>query len=237
MSNESKPNSEKARGAIARRTIMLRRYNRTLRAAAPLALAAALSLAIAAPAAADSVATEQQHGAQVLTQVHQGKLGPTSLTSDQYQNLGEYLMGKALGSTQLHQRMNTLMDQMMGASAADQMHIYLGKRYLGINATPGNRYGALYGLMGAMMSGYRGSSLAAMMSAYLSGQGASGYPTSAGMMGYGHGNTPAANAGAGWPTGAIIAVTILGVLLIGGALAFAFPRLRERPDRPAAKTG
>jgi hypothetical protein len=91
--------------------------------------------------------------------------------------------------------------------------------------------------MGAMMSGYRGSSLAAMMSAYLSGQGAAGYPTSAGMMGYGRGNTPAANSSAGWPTGAIIVVTVLGVLLIGGALAFAVPRLRERPDRPAVKTG
>ena len=122
---------------------MLRRYNRISRAAAPLALA--LCLAVAAPAIADSVVTEQQQGAQVLTQVHQGKLSPGRLTSDQYQNLGEYLMGRALGSTQLHQRMNTLMDQMMGAGAADQMHIYLGKRYLGVTATPGNRYGALYG--------------------------------------------------------------------------------------------
>ena len=214
---------------------MLRRYNRISRAAAPLALA--LCLAVAAPAIADSVVTEQQQGAQVLTQVHQGKLSPGRLTSDQYQNLGEYLMGRALGSTQLHQRMNTLMDQMMGAGAADQMHIYLGKRYLGVTATPGNRYGALYGLMGAMMSGYRGSTIAGMMSRYLSGQGTAGYTTGAGMMGYGYSNAPAASSSGGWPTGAIVTVTVLGVLLIGGALAIAVPRLRGRPHLPTTTIG
>ena len=214
---------------------MVRIYNRISRVATPLAVV--LSMALAAPAVADSVAAEQQRGAQIVNQVQHGKLSPKSLTNDQYQNLGEYLMGRALGSTQLHQRMNTLMDQMMGAGAADQMHIYLGKRYLGVTATPGNRYGALYGLMGAMMSGYRGSTLAGMMSRYLSGQGTAGYTTGAGMMGYGYSNAPAASSSGGWPTGAIVTVTVLGVLLIGGALAIAVPRLRGRPHLPTTTIG
>ena len=211
------------------------RRSKLLRIALPLALV--LGLTFAAPALADSVATEQAQGAQILSQVQHGSLSAKALTSDQHQKLGEYLMGRALGSTQLHQRMNTLMDQMMGAGAADQMHIYLGKRYLGVTATPGNRYGALYGLMGAMMSGYRGSTLAGMMSRYLSGQGTAGYTTGAGMMGYGYSNAPAASSSGGWPTGAIVTVTVLGVLLIGGALAIAVPRLRGRPHLPTTTIG
>lgn len=65
-------------------------------------LALVLGLVFAAPALADSVATEQAQGAQVLGQIQHGALNPKSLTNDQYQTLGEYLMGRALGSTQLH---------------------------------------------------------------------------------------------------------------------------------------
>ena len=108
------------------------RRSKLLRIALPLALV--LGLTFAAPALADSAAAEQAQGAQVLSQVQHATLSPKSLTSDQYQNLGEYLMGRALGSTALHQRMNTLMDEMMGPTAADLMHIYLGKRYLGVQA-------------------------------------------------------------------------------------------------------
>jgi hypothetical protein len=141
---------------------MIRRYTPS-RLALPLALA--LGLAFAAPALADSVTAEQAQGAQVLGQLQHGTLSPKGLTTGQYENLGEYLMGRALGSIQLHQRMNTLMDEMMGPSASDQMHIYLGKRFLGVNATPSGQDSRLYGLMGVMMSGSRGSALAGMMGA------------------------------------------------------------------------
>jgi hypothetical protein len=201
-------------------------------------LALALSVAVAAPALADNAAAEQQHGAQILNQIQYHKLNPKSLTSDQYHNLGEYLMGQALGSTQLHQRMDTLMDEMMGPAAADQMHIYLGRRYLGINATPSRRYTQLYGLMGTMMSGYgyRGSALAGMMSRYLDGQGVAGYPVGPGMMGYADGYTPAVSSKGGWPTAAIVATAALGALLIGGGIAFAAPKLRRRTHRATAAT-
>ena len=139
---------------------MIRRHKLS-RLALPLALV--LGLTLAAPALADSVATEQAQGAQILSQVQHGSLSANGLTSDQYQNLGEYLMGRTLGSPQLHQRINTLMDEMMGSSAGDQMHVYLGKRFLGVSVTPPSRYTRLYGLMGVMMSGYRGSALAGMM--------------------------------------------------------------------------
>lgn len=211
-----------------------RRRHKLSRLAMPLALVS--GLALAAPALADSVATEQAHGAQVLSQIQHGTLNSKSLTNAQYQNLGEYLMGRALGSTQLHERMNTLMDEMMGTGASDAMHIYLGKRYLGVSATPSSKYSHLYGLMGAMMSGYRGSALAGMMSAYLNGQGSAGYKMGPGMMGYAYGSTPASSSSGGWPTGAIVAVAVLAAILIGGAAAVAVPRVRKRSHPGAAAT-
>jgi hypothetical protein len=203
------------------------------RIAPPLALA--LSLALAAPAFADSVATEQQHGAQILSQIQHDKLNRERLTSPQYENLGEYLMGRALGSTPLHQRMNTLMDEMMGPRAADQMHIYLGERYLGVSATPTSRNGQLWGLMGVMMSGYHRSALAGMMGAYLSGQGAPGYRMGPGMMG-GYGYTPAARSRSGWPTAAVIAVCVFALLLVAGVVAVGAPRLGRRSHAAGAAT-
>jgi hypothetical protein len=212
---------------------MIRRYKLS-RIALPLALV--LGLTFAAPALADSAAAEQAQGAQVLNQVQHGTVTPKGLTSDQYQNLGEYLMGRALGSTQAHQRMTTLMDEMMGPSAADQMHIYLGKRYLGVGVTPSSRYTQLWGLMGVMMSGYRGSALAGMMGAYLNGQGAAGYTMGPGMMGYAYGYSPTASSGGGWPAGAVVAVIALGAVLIVGLGALALPRVRKRRHSGTAAT-
>jgi len=79
-------------------------------------LAFVLALTLAAPTWA-SVASEQREGAQVLVKLHDGKLKETSLSSLQYEQLGEYLMGQALGSTSAHERMSSLMRQMMGSTA------------------------------------------------------------------------------------------------------------------------
>jgi hypothetical protein len=191
-------------------------------------MAFALVFVLAAPASA-SVASEQQEGAQILNTVHEGKLKGTGLSSSQYEHVGEYLMGQALGTTTAHERMNTLMDQMMGSAAVDQMHVYLGERYLGKSAQIPGRYMPMYGLIG-MMTGYRGSgsSIAGMMSGYLNSQSQSPYTGGTGMMGY-HG-TSASSTG-GWPTGAILATAILAALLLGGILALALPRLRGRGGR------
>jgi hypothetical protein len=207
-----------------------RTANRSFRGAQTLALAFAIVLALSAPAGA-SVTSEQQEGAQTLSAVHEGKLKSTNLSSSQYEHVGEYLMGQALGSTASHERMNSLMDQMMGSTAVDQMHVYLGERYLGNSGAqiPG-RYAPMYGLIG-MMTGYRGSSIAGMMSGYLNSQSQGTTPNSIGpgMMGYGTGTS--ASSSSGWPTGAIIAVVILGALLLAGALVLLVQMLRGRDYR------
>ena len=201
--------------------------NRLPRAAQTLAVAFALVFTLAAPTWA-SVTSEQQEGAQVLGTVHEGKLKSSSLSSSQYERVGEYLMGQALGTTASHERMNSLMGQMMGSAAVDQMHVYLGERYLGKSAQIPGRYAPMYGLIG-MMTGYRGSSIAGMMSGYLNSQSQGTTPNTTlgtGMMGYG--TQSSASSTGGWPTGAIVATAVLGALLLVGLLALGVPMLRRR---------
>jgi hypothetical protein len=210
------------------------RSRKLLRTTWSLVAAFVLALMLAGPASA-SVSTDQQEGAQILGGIHQGKLKGTSLSSSQYEHVGEYLMGQALGSTAAHERMNSLADQMMGSTAVDQMHVYLGERYLGKStAQISGRYAPMYGLIG-MMTGYRGSSIAGMMSGYLNSQsqGSAPYTVGPGMMGYGIGTS--ANSSSSWPTGAIVAIAILAALLIGGALALVLPRLHGRGQAPPGR--
>ena len=202
---------------------MIRTHTRP-RAALSFAAALLLALVLAAPSLA-SVASEQAQGSQILSAVHAGTLKGKSLSSSQYEQLGEYLMGQALGSTTAHSRMNTLMNEMMGSAATDQMHRYLGERYLGKSAQIQGRYAPMYGLIGMMM-GYRGSSIAGMMSRYLSGHGTGPAASAYGMMGTGPGAS-ASSPGGGWPTGAVIAIAVLAALLLIGTLAVTMPALRR----------
>jgi hypothetical protein len=200
-----------------------------VRIARSLALSAAFALTLSVPAFA-SVASEQQEGAQIQSAIHAGTLNSKSLSTSQYGALGEYLMGQALGSTASHERMNSLMGQMMGSNAVDQMHVYLGERYLGKSAQISGRYAPMYGLIG-MMTRYRGTTLSTMMSGYLNDQSQSSTPHSygPGMMG----NYAASSSGSTdkWPTGAIIATAVLAALLLGGMAALVRPALRRRGGR------
>jgi hypothetical protein len=183
-----------------------------------------LALVLASPSLA-SVASEQAQGSQILNAIHAGTLNANSLSSSQYQQVGEYMMGQGLGSTTAHERMNTLMDEVMGPAAADRMHLYLGERYLGRSAQIQGRYAPMYGLIGMMM-GYRGSSIAGMMSRYLGGGGTASSITGYGMMGGGIGQ-PANSTGGGWPTGAVLVIAVLAALLLAGALALTMPAVRR----------
>ncbi|HUY59571.1 MAG TPA: hypothetical protein VMV16_07665 [Solirubrobacteraceae bacterium] len=201
----------------------------------PLALAVALSAALAAPAWA-SVASEQQQGAQILQRITTGTLSRTSLSSTQYERVGEYLMGQALGSNQGFQAMDSRMDDVMGQAAVGQMYVYLGKRYLGVSATLPGRYASMFGLMGAMMSGYHGS-LADMMSRYLRGEGSTNYSgMGPGMMGSLTGAEGSASASGGWPTMAIVATVAMGAILLITVLWIGLARLRDRTDRSTPAT-
>lgn len=197
----------------------------TTTAAKIIVVLAAGLLALSAPAALASPASEQQQGAQILSEVHAGKLTAQSLSTTQYEHVGQYLMGRALGSTQTYEAMDALMDRMMGETASGQMYRYLGERYLGKNTQPDSRSLPMYGWMANMMSAYRGHMpYAGMMSNYLRRSGG-GYSMmgGAGMMsGY---SAQSTSGSGGWPTGAIVLVAVLGGLLLAGVLSLTVPRL------------
>jgi hypothetical protein len=114
------------------------------------------------PAAAVMLPEEQQ-GAQIVREIRAGKLSAAGLSSTQYERVGEYVMGRNVGSPALHQRMNTMMETMMGQAATDQLHVYLGKRYLGqvtasSDAGPSMMNGSGSGPSGMMGRGMMGHS-------------------------------------------------------------------------------
>ena len=208
-----------------------------LHTSAPLVII--LVIAAATPVVA-SAASEQQQGAQVLSKVQGGKPQGTNLTNTEYQHVGQYLMGRALGSAQRYEAMDSLMDRMMGQSASDQMYQYMGERYLGKSAAPNSSYGPYYSWMANMMSRYGGPYAGMvggyMMGAYhgLTGQGSvtGGYHMGPGMMGYGYASSQSA-AHTGMSTGAIIAV-VLGAIAAVGLLVVL---LLGVAGRRAPKTG
>lgn len=176
----------------------------------PLAIATVLIAVLAAPSWA-SVASEQQQGARIVQRINAGTLSRTGLSNTQYQRVGQYLMAKSLGSSQAFKAMDTRMDDVMGQSTADQMYTYLGKRYLGVNATLPGGYASTFGPMGTMMNGYHGS-LAGMMGRYLNG------------------HTPTHDTGMG--TGMLVLTAALAAIALAIVLWLGVPKLRHRGDHP-----
>jgi hypothetical protein len=209
-------------------------------------------LALSAPSW--SATSETQQGAQVVSEVQSGRLSGSRLSSEQYTRVGQYLMSRALGSTERYEAMDSLMDRMMGQSVSDQMYLYMGERYLGKSVSPNANYRSYYGWMASMMSRYGGYYAGMMggylMAAYRSVAGGGAAPYGGMMGGYAGGNGTSSNPGgvhhsmmgsyagaggsssSGWSTGAIVAVAVLGAVVIGGALAFAWSRLRRRGKGP-----
>jgi hypothetical protein len=199
-----------------------------------------LALAAAAPALA-SAAGEQQQGEQVLSEVQGGRLQGTNLTSTQYQHAGQYLMGRALGSSRRYEAMDSQMDRMMGQSVSDQMYLYMGERYLGKSVAPNSSYAPYYSWMANMMRRY-GGTYAGMMGGYmmgayntLSNQGSAtgGYHMGPGTMGHGYASSSQNVADSGMSTGAIIAI-VLGAIVVVGLLVVL---LRGATGRRAPKAG
>jgi hypothetical protein len=153
--------------------------------------AVALALAVLAVPSAQALPEEQQ-GARIVSEIQAGKLSAQRLSSNQYEHVGEYVMGREIGSPATHERMNATMETMMGQEATDQIHVYLGKRYLGLPTQ-----GAASGL-GMMMMNPRGLTLGGAMSR--------------GMMGY---DVPAHHAGL---RAAAVAGIVAGSLAVVGTI-------------------
>ncbi len=119
----------------------------------------AAALATATPALA-SVAGEQQAGQALAQQVQSGKRACDSLSAEDLDHIGEFVMGRMIGSTAVHEAMNARMTAVMGATAESRMHQVLGARFVGCTTGSGAG-GAMMGGggPGSMMSSGSGSQM------------------------------------------------------------------------------
>lgn len=109
-------------------------------------------LALTPSAAFASLADEQTQGRALVDQVRSGAKHCSDLSSEDFDHVGEYVMGRALGSISAHQAMNDRMKAMMGDGAESRMHQLLGQRYTGCSQNSSTSGGGMMG-NGGMMGG------------------------------------------------------------------------------------
>ncbi|MFN8215116.1 MAG: SHOCT domain-containing protein [Solirubrobacterales bacterium] len=115
---------------------------------------------MAAASASASTAQEEQRGSQILRELESGELDCGAARADDFELVGDYAMGRMLGSTSGHEAMDEMMTRMMGADGERQAHIAMGRRYAGcgggqLPAGFGQMMGAING-MGMMGAGGQG---------------------------------------------------------------------------------
>jgi cobalamin biosynthesis Mg chelatase CobN len=176
---------------------------------APAVLAAFLGMAVSPGFA--STATEQREGELLFQQLQAGTKRCSTLTPDQFERIGEFAMGRMVGSTTRHSEMNAQMRRMMGASGEEQAHQSMGRQF------------ADCGGAGSMMS--MGSGMSGTGSG-MSGTGSGMSGTGSGMMGGGaEGHAAAAN---GWRIADTVIVVLLGLILLAVVTCLAVWRPRRQ---------
>ena len=116
----------------------------------------AISMLLLIPAVAHaSLADEQRQGQDLVAQLQAKTKTCRDLSAEDFDHIGEYVMGRALGSIAAHRAMNDRMTAMMGSQAEGRIHQLLGARYVNCTAPAGagntNNYG--YGGMGPGIMG------------------------------------------------------------------------------------
>lgn len=178
---------------------MSRQRHRTSTAA----LIAAVALLVGAAPAGATTAQEESQGAALLTAVDSGKRTCDSLEDADFERIGDYVMGRMLGSTDAHASMDELMDSMMGEEATTTAHVVMGRRFARCGGDASDP--AFDGMMGMMGGGFGagammgGNSVRGMMGGGSYGPGL--------MMGRGYADDD------DWDGGAWMAI-MMGVLLL-----------------------
>lgn len=71
---------------------------------------------------------EEQIGKNLLGELSDKTVACSQFTDADFEKIGEYFMGQAIGDTSRHITMNEMMKSMMGDQGEEQMHIFMGKR-------------------------------------------------------------------------------------------------------------
>jgi len=120
------------------------------------ALIAVIVMLLAPASSWASLPDEQRQGQSVAGQLEAGAKSCDDLSVEDFDHIGEYVMGRALGSTTLHQAMNRRMRLMMGDQSERRMHELMGKRFAGcLNRTATG--GGVTGIGPGMMGGSHGN--------------------------------------------------------------------------------
>jgi putative membrane protein len=157
-------------------------------------------MTVAAPATA-SEASAQREGQRLLRSVEDGNRSCSDLSNSDFEAIGEYVMGRMVGTAAAHEQMDELMRTMMGASSEEQMHVFMGRRFTdcGGSTIPGG-FGGMMGMMGMIGGGFQ--------------QGADG-------RGFGSmmGSSRVDDSSDGWSGAAIVMTVFMGLLVAGAAVA------------------
>lgn len=183
---------------------------------------AALLLAVAALYAWPALAAAQNdsEGAATLRAVEAGQRSCNQLQAGDFEQIGEYVMGRMVGSQQAHESMNNLMRGTLGDAGEQQMHSALGQRFAGCGqgrfpAGVGGMMNGIGGMMGivGMMGGGSGAGSGSGPSA---GQGYGAGSMMNGFFGNNQANDDNDEHVGGW----IVAVMIAMMALFLGAIFF-----------------
>lgn len=125
---------------------------RSVRTLAATGATVGLALLVAAPTGAAESA--ESRGAGLLRAVEDGERDCADLSAADFEAIGEFAMGRMLGSPQAHESMDQLATRMMGAGGLERMHQVMGQRFAACGQPdfPGG-----FGQMMSMMPGMGGS--------------------------------------------------------------------------------
>lgn len=84
-------------------------------------------------ALAQGLAEEEAKGKAIWENVRDKEVSCAQLGDEDFEFLGDYFMGQMAGSS--HEAMDQMMTQMMGGENTDLMHIVIGKRLSGCDAS------------------------------------------------------------------------------------------------------
>lgn len=96
-------------------------------------------------------AQEEAEGKALWQKIEAKEITCQSLTADNFAALGEYFMGQMAGT--VHETMNNMMAQMMGAQSEEQIHVAIGKRMSGCEPNAPLPQGMMNMMNGAGMMG------------------------------------------------------------------------------------
>ena len=178
--------------------------------------AVSITLVILSAAPASSAVSARQQGAALLGQIQNGQISCGKLSSSSFELMGEYDMGRIMGSTAAYNAMNAQMQSIAGVSGERLAYRFMGERLGGCASGNGPvAFGTMMGMMGTSEMG------ASYGSAYPAG----GYSSSM-MGGYGSGS-------GGTSVGVIAAIVLGALVLLALIVLLVTRRTPRRPSRPS----